>query len=577
MLMRISSALVALLAVACGAKDADVDGNGGGAGGQEELCDASPEPTGDEAFDRVAQFFVEKSRAQGVPGGAFVVYHKGELRTLIFGSKRRGRCEPIGPETRFNAGRLGYVMTALAAVRSGLDLDAPVTAWMPEFVKHLADPASTSRAEGVTLRRLLSFSSGYWPGFWWPPGYCPIAQVPPEAWSTDPEGLAAFFDHTQGKIHYDPGRMSMHSDASFALAARVLERGSRKIFPELFEQLVAKDSGLAVTIDQDVAHNGDFAGAGTTGGDPLCAVQWSTWGAYASTDDLGKLIRSLAIGGGDGVLSIAEVRALLGEDSTNAIAPTVGVGAALGMFQVPFPPFGTLAYREGYYGGPATFLVVPQEQFAFASVQNEDVLPGFPVEIRGPVLDAYFPEREPHDLSRPASTFGELAGEYEADSGSRATIRLSDAKELELALTGETYIIEPAPWVTAERLSTLGQSIDEDWFAPTEFPGRIFRIYRDTASTCCTGSATVRASGCTGRWIFRAGRGSWSPPTSTGLEPRTWYSRCPPRAAIGWRSPTAAPTAWERASTRARSLGSNAWKPAGCRMSSDAAILSWIS
>jgi CubicO group peptidase (beta-lactamase class C family) len=375
---------VALGVTACGGDDpagdapgsAGAAGSGGAAG--TAACDAPPEPTGDAKFDAVAKYFFDEARAQNVPGGAIVVYDKGTLRRMVYGSKSRATCDPIGLQTRFNAGRIGYSLTALAAVRaslepeSPLDLDAPITTWMPDFEAHLGDSISKARAPGITLRRLLSFNSGYWPGFFGPPGPWPTDQVPPEARHANPEGLADFFQHAQGQIRHEPGRMSMPSDPSFALAARVLELASGgTLFPELMRSRFSEPSGLGITWNQTEAFDGDFAGASTTGKDPvMCAALWSTWGAYASTEDLGKLVQSLVTGGGDGVLSAAEVEAFFGNVGTSDdVAPTVGVRAGLAMFRMPFPPYGTLAYRQGYWGGPSIFLIVPEQQFAFASLQ----------------------------------------------------------------------------------------------------------------------------------------------------------------------------------------------------------------
>lgn len=90
----------------------------------------------------------------GVPGCAVACWDRGERRVWCFGRRRIDPPAPVTPSTRFHlfSGTKLYTATALMLLvdRGALDLDAPVTGYLPEL--RLSRP--------VTSRQLASHSSG---------------------------------------------------------------------------------------------------------------------------------------------------------------------------------------------------------------------------------------------------------------------------------------------------------------------------------------------------------------------------------------------------------------------------------
>jgi CubicO group peptidase (beta-lactamase class C family) len=496
---------VAVLCAAVGASGCsgdDDDPAGGGTGGTSgaagasgsagaEACEAVLEPTGDAKFDGLAQYFADKWRAGKVPGGALVVYHEGKLRKMVFGSKRADGCAPVGLGSRFHVPRIANVATALAVIRAStgdspiLDLDKPITTWMPEFVDHFDDEKSKSRAANVTLRHLLSYTSGYSPTTWGKVDTC-AEFAPPEAEQVAPESLAAFFQHARGTIVHEPGTSWMFSEPAYALTARVLELAAGQHFPRAVAERFSEPSGLGLTFDPAEAVSGDFAWI-----DPqFCGLLWSTWGSFVSTDDLGKLVQSIASGGGDGVLSQQEVAMEL-DAGMSVVAPAAQGKATLGFFRLPYPPYGTLAFRFGELafgarGVAGGIFILPEQNFGFAYVQNQGPAPGTgwdPTSVQERLLGEYFPEFEGYDYSKDPSTWSEYAGKYQADDGSVADVAVANGS-MKVTLAGGDkdgeYPVDPGGFVYWRDGTKLGDSIDEDWFALGNLKDTPnFRFYRD--------------------------------------------------------------------------------------------------
>lgn len=88
-----------------------------------------------------------------VAGLAVAVVRDGEVVSRGFGVRDVDTRMPVTPETMFHLASVSKPFVATAIVRK-LDLDAPITEWVPEFT--LAD----GREQEVTARRLLSHTSG---------------------------------------------------------------------------------------------------------------------------------------------------------------------------------------------------------------------------------------------------------------------------------------------------------------------------------------------------------------------------------------------------------------------------------
>lgn len=101
----------------------------------------------------------EALQTHGVPGASVAVFAEGELACAQAGVLNIETGIPVTSDTLFQVGSIAKAYTATAimrlAERGELDLDAPLSHYLPELI--LADGPP---ADDVTVRRLLSHTSG---------------------------------------------------------------------------------------------------------------------------------------------------------------------------------------------------------------------------------------------------------------------------------------------------------------------------------------------------------------------------------------------------------------------------------
>ncbi|PSK96341.1 beta-lactamase, partial [Murinocardiopsis flavida] len=120
---------------------------------------AAEEPAADSGrYADIDRYVRGRMAEMGTPGLAYaVVGPDGPLHRRAWGTDGRG--DPVTPETPFLWGSVAKPVAAtavMALVEQGpLDLDDPVTEWVPEFA--FGGPGHASR---VTVRHLLSQTSG---------------------------------------------------------------------------------------------------------------------------------------------------------------------------------------------------------------------------------------------------------------------------------------------------------------------------------------------------------------------------------------------------------------------------------
>jgi CubicO group peptidase (beta-lactamase class C family) len=173
-----------------------------------------------------------------VAGLAVAVVRDEEVVSRGFGVRDLDSGAPVTPETMFHLASVSkpFVATAivsLATARDGggpvLDLDAPITGWVPEFT--LAD----GRADEVTARRLLSHSSG-------------LPDVAEYGWH-DPQlgddALSEFARSLSGwHLQAEPGSAFSYSNAGFELLGLLLSRVTGTTFEDAVQQQVLTPLGM---------------------------------------------------------------------------------------------------------------------------------------------------------------------------------------------------------------------------------------------------------------------------------------------------------------------------------------------
>ena len=173
-----------------------------------------------------------------VAGLAVAVVRDEEVVSRGFGVRDVGTGASVTPETMFHLASVSkpFVATAIVSLATArdadepvLDLDAPISAWVPEFT--LAD----GRAGEVTARGLLSHSSG-------------LPDVSEYGWH-DPQlgddALSEFARSLSGwRLKTDPGSAFSYSNAGFELLGLLLSRVTGTTFEDAIRQQVLAPLGM---------------------------------------------------------------------------------------------------------------------------------------------------------------------------------------------------------------------------------------------------------------------------------------------------------------------------------------------
>lgn len=179
------------------------------------------------AIDSSAQAILA---ATGAPSASIAVVRGGEI---VYEQGYNG----ANPAMRFAIGSVSKQFTAAAVlllVEDGkLSLDDKVGKWFPQL----------TRANDITLRHLLSMTSGYQD--YWPQDYVfPDMQRPATA--------AMIMQRWAGKaLDFEPGTKWQYSNTNYVIAAAIVERVSGKPFMQLMRERMFTPLKMTTVVDFD--------------------------------------------------------------------------------------------------------------------------------------------------------------------------------------------------------------------------------------------------------------------------------------------------------------------------------------
>jgi CubicO group peptidase (beta-lactamase class C family) len=171
-----------------------------------------------------------------VAGLAVAVVRDEEVVSRGFGVRDVGTGTPVTPETMFHLASVSkpFVATAIVSLaiapgEPGLDLDAPITEWVPEFT--LAD----GREGEVTARRLLSHVSG-------------LPDIEDYGWHDPQLGDDALSELARSisdwRLQSEPGSAFSYSNAGFELLGLLLSRVTGTTFENAMQQKILAPLGM---------------------------------------------------------------------------------------------------------------------------------------------------------------------------------------------------------------------------------------------------------------------------------------------------------------------------------------------
>ncbi|MFL6099400.1 MAG: serine hydrolase domain-containing protein [Actinomycetales bacterium] len=312
----------------------------------------------------------ELMRQQHIPGLALALVDGDRVEWQEgFGSTDTGGGRRVTVDTMFSVQSMSKVFTATAvmqAVQAGrLDLDAPITKYLPRFTVHSAFEAHPERR--ITLRMLLSHTAGF-------------THEAPLGNNYEPEP-GEFDAHirtiSDTWLRFPVGTGYAYSNLGIDLAGYILEQVSKKPFPAVMRDSLLAPLGMDhSTFDRAQVHASTNRAVGHSTDmvpPPVDIPMMAAGGLWASAADLARFLRfQLGDGSIDGrtVLDAAFMR-----EMRTVPAPDAGslAGYALGV--------GRTHWRAGQYldlfthgGGGYGFLSdlwwLPQLQLGIAVLTN---------------------------------------------------------------------------------------------------------------------------------------------------------------------------------------------------------------
>jgi CubicO group peptidase (beta-lactamase class C family) len=307
---------------------------------------------------------------QQIPGlavalvdGDRVVWQQG------FGSTDSGGRAPVTVDTIFSVQSMSKVFTAttvMQAVQSGrLDLDAPITTYLPGFTVHSAFESHPEQR--ITLRMLLSHTAGF-------------THEAPLGNNYEPEP-GDFDAHVRSIsdtwLRFPVGTGYAYSNLGIDLAGYILEQVSGKPFADLMRDSLLAPLGMDhstfdraqvhATTDRAVGHSASLVPP------PVDVPMTAAGGLWASAADLAKFLQfQLGDGTVDGrtVLGASLIKQMRTVPAPDAGAPA---GYALGVARTRWRAgqyLDLFSHGGGGYGFLSDLWWLPQLQLGIAVLTN---------------------------------------------------------------------------------------------------------------------------------------------------------------------------------------------------------------
>ena len=325
-------------------------------------------------FDIIDRFVAESVAKLDAPGAAVAVVKDG---TIVY-RKAYGRTgiapdAPLAvPETMFGTGSIGKTFTStlvLSLVEQGLiDLDAPVTRYLPEF--RLSDDGATLT---VTVRDLLTMRSGLGPSaqrLYHRDGAF-------DASSTDVTALLATVP-LEGRTGID----WTYSNMDYMLLGQVVEAVTGMGFADAMRERIFGPLGMTATTYDGVKateaglvlHRSLFAHLTEVGTSDMPSSFAAAGLVFSTIDDLGRFAASQLPGTSTSVLTPATVAAAHEVIVPTGLDPGISFGFGWMVRSDQGEPY--VFYEGGGSGMSAGIYLLPERRMAVVAMFNAAAYPG---------------------------------------------------------------------------------------------------------------------------------------------------------------------------------------------------------
>jgi CubicO group peptidase (beta-lactamase class C family) len=239
-----------------------------------------PPPTASR-IDAIAAKVMEET---AVPSVSLAVIKDGEIAYVhAYGNASLDSATPARPEMRYCIGSVSKQFLAMAmlllAEDGKLKLDDPVARYLPDL----------TRAKDVTLRQLLSHTSGY-------RDYYPLDYVAPfMTGPVTPDEILERFARIP--LDFEPGTQWQYSNTNFVVAGRIVEKVTGMPLMSFLEKRIFQPLGMRSPIDLDAQSLADCDAKGYTrfGLGPVRPVRPEGHGWLYAAGELAMTGRDLAL------------------------------------------------------------------------------------------------------------------------------------------------------------------------------------------------------------------------------------------------------------------------------------------
>lgn len=307
---------------------------------------------------------------------------------------------PITADTVFRVGSVSKLFTDIAVMqqveRGKLDLDAPVTKYLPDFQPR------NSFNKPITLRQLMSHRAG-------------LVREPPVGNyfdSSDPTLAETIKSLNQTALVYAPESRTKYSNAGIAAVGYILEKTQGQPFADylkgsLLEPLGMKQSSFKQSPDitKNLAKAQMWTVFGKTFDAPVFELGIAPAGSmYTTTGDLARFASALFDADNNAPGAILKKDTLEKMWTPQFAAPGQKSGIGLGFFVSEMEGHRKVEHGGAIYGFSTEFSILPDDKLGVIVVATEDFSNGVASRISDAALKAMLAERENKTVPQPEIT-----------------------------------------------------------------------------------------------------------------------------------------------------------------------------
>lgn len=385
-------------------------------------ADVAPATRYAAAIKALEPFIVAEVKDKGLPALSVALIDDQQIVWARgFGQARPKERTPATAGTVYRVGSVSKLFTDVGIMqlveRGQIDLDAPVTRYLPDF-----KPENTSD-KPITLRQLMAHRSG-------------LVREPPVGHYFDPTNPSladTVGSLNQTRLVYPPEKRIKYSNAAIAAVGYVLEKTQNQPFAAYLQKAVLEPLGLkrssfelTPALEKDLAAALMWTYHGRTFEAPGFPLGMAPAGSmYSTVEDLGRFLSVLfADGKGPGgqVLKPETIQQMWTPQFASADAPT---GFGIGFHIKRLAGRKCVGHGGAIYGFATELAALPEDKLGVVVVASRDVANAVTEHLASVCLGHMLAVKQDKPLpeivrSQPLSTetVRRLAGRYRA--GNRA-------------------------------------------------------------------------------------------------------------------------------------------------------------